>query len=63
MLKLKEVTYSLTTQMTEKTNVSEVIDTMKELVKNAKLADVEVVGNSIGAGLEIQRSYSLGIRF
>ncbi|KAB2636160.1 basic leucine zipper and W2 domain-containing protein 2-like [Pyrus ussuriensis x Pyrus communis] len=42
-VKLKEMKSALTTQITEETDMSEVIETVKQRVKDAKLPDVEVV--------------------
>ncbi|KAI4368258.1 hypothetical protein MLD38_016834 [Melastoma candidum] len=42
-VKLKEMKAALTTQITEETDVSEVIENVKQRVKDAKLPDVEVV--------------------
>lgn len=42
-VKLKEMKSALTTQIAEGTEVSEVIDTVKQCVKDANLPDVEVV--------------------
>ncbi|KAM5561902.1 hypothetical protein ABKV19_022475 [Rosa sericea] len=42
-VKLKDMKSALTTQITEETDISEVIETVKQRVKDAKLPDVEVV--------------------
>ncbi|XP_010927633.1 uncharacterized protein [Elaeis guineensis] len=42
-VKLKEMKSALTTQIAEETDVSEVIETVKQQVKDAKLPDIEVV--------------------
>ncbi|CAA7396127.1 unnamed protein product [Spirodela intermedia] len=42
-VKLREMKSALTTQIAEETDVSEVIDTVKQCVKDANLPDVEVV--------------------
>ncbi|KAK2974266.1 hypothetical protein RJ640_016752 [Escallonia rubra] len=42
-VKLKEMKTALTTQIAEETDISEVIETVKQHVKDAKLPDVEVV--------------------
>lgn len=42
-VKLKEMKSALTTQIAEETDISEVIDTVKQHVKDAKLPDIEVV--------------------
>ena len=42
-VKLKEMKSALTTQITEETEISEVIETVKQRVKDAKLPDIEVV--------------------
>lgn len=42
-VKLKEMKSALTTQIAEEADISEVIDTVKQRVKDAKLPDVEVV--------------------
>lgn len=42
-VKLKEMKSALTTQITEAVDISEVIETVKQRVKDAKLPDIEVV--------------------
>ncbi|KAI4342873.1 hypothetical protein MLD38_027439 [Melastoma candidum] len=42
-VKLKEMKSALTAQITEETDISEVIETVKHSVKDAKLPDVEIV--------------------
>ncbi|GKV02418.1 hypothetical protein SLEP1_g14855 [Rubroshorea leprosula] len=42
-VKLKEMKSAVTTQISEETDISEVIETVKQHVKDAKLPDVEVV--------------------
>ncbi|KAG1363398.1 basic leucine zipper and W2 domain-containing protein 2 [Cocos nucifera] len=42
-VKLKEMKSALTTQIAEETDISEVIETVKQQVKDAKLPDIEVV--------------------
>lgn len=42
-VKLKEMKSALTTQITEETDISEVIETVKVRVRDAKLPDIEVV--------------------
>lgn len=42
-MKLKEMKSALTSQIAEEADVSEVIETVKQHVKDAKLPDVEVV--------------------
>ncbi|CAL5363089.1 unnamed protein product [Camellia sinensis] len=42
-VKLKEMKSALTTQIAEETDISEVIETVKQHVKDAKLPDIEVV--------------------
>ncbi|PON55211.1 W2 domain containing protein [Trema orientale] len=42
-VKLKEMKSALTAQLTEETDISEVIETVKQRVRDAKLPDVEVV--------------------
>lgn len=42
-VKLKEMKSALTTQISEETDISEVVETVKQHVKDAKLPDVEVV--------------------
>ncbi|XP_043721719.1 protein krasavietz-like isoform X1 [Telopea speciosissima] len=42
-VKLKEMKSALTTQIAEETDISEVIDTVKQRVKDANLPDIEVV--------------------
>ncbi|KAI4374026.1 hypothetical protein MLD38_012073 [Melastoma candidum] len=42
-VKLKEMKSALTTQITEETDISEVIENVKQRVKDAKFSDVEVV--------------------
>lgn len=42
-VKLKEMKSALTTQIAEETEISEVIETVKQRVKDAKLPDIEVV--------------------
>ena len=42
-VKLKEMKTALTTQIADDTDISEVIETVKQRVKDAKLPDVEVV--------------------
>ncbi|KAF8388541.1 hypothetical protein HHK36_027216 [Tetracentron sinense] len=42
-VKLKEMKSALTTQIAEETDISEVIETVKQRVKDAKLPDIEVV--------------------
>ncbi|PIA43843.1 hypothetical protein AQUCO_01800112v1 [Aquilegia coerulea] len=42
-VKLEETKSALTTQITEETDISEVIETVKQHVKDAKLPDIEIV--------------------
>jgi uncharacterized protein (DUF4415 family) len=42
-VKLKEMKSALTTQIAEEADMSEVIDTVKQRVKDAKLPDIEIV--------------------
>ena len=42
-VKLKEMKSALTTQIAEEVDISEVIDTVKQRVKDAKLPDIEIV--------------------
>lgn len=42
-VKLKEMKSALTTQLAEEAAISEVIETVKQHVKDAKLPDIEVV--------------------
>ena len=42
-VKLKEMKSALTTQIADDTDISEVIETVKQRVKDAKLPDIEVV--------------------
>lgn len=42
-VKLKEMKSALTTQITEETDISEVIETVKQRLRDAKLPDIEVV--------------------
>lgn len=42
-VKLKEMKSALTTQIAEETDISEVIESVKQHVKDAKLPDIEVV--------------------
>lgn len=42
-VKLKEIKAVLTSQVTEEINVDEVIETVKQQVKDAKLPEIEVV--------------------
>lgn len=42
-VKLKEMKAALTAQISEEADISEVIDTVKQHIKDAKLPDVEVV--------------------
>jgi uncharacterized protein (DUF4415 family) len=42
-VKLKEMKSALTTQIAEEADISEVIDTVKQRVKDAKLPDIEIV--------------------
>ncbi|PIA29902.1 hypothetical protein AQUCO_05800170v1 [Aquilegia coerulea] len=42
-VKLKEMKSALTTQIAEETDISEVIETVKQRVKDAKLPDIEIV--------------------
>lgn len=42
-VKLKDMKSALTTQITEEVEISEVIETVKQRVKDAKLPDIEVV--------------------
>ncbi|KAK4366423.1 hypothetical protein RND71_014303 [Anisodus tanguticus] len=43
-VKLKEMKSAVTTQIAEEADISEVIETVKQQVKDAKLPDIEVVG-------------------
>lgn len=42
-VRLKEMKSALTTQITEETDIAEVIETVKLRVRDAKLPDIEVV--------------------
>lgn len=42
-VKLKEMKAALTTQLTEEVDISEVIETAKQRVKDAKLPDTDIV--------------------
>ena len=42
-VKMKEMKSALTTQIAEEADISEVIDTVKQQVKDAKFPDIEVV--------------------
>lgn len=42
-VKLKDMKSALTTQIAEETEISEVIESVKQRVKDAKLPDIEVV--------------------
>lgn len=42
-VKLKEMKSALTTQIAEEADISEVIETVKQRVKDAKLPDIEIV--------------------